>query len=322
MKLIVTIDTEEDNWNRYSATDNPVENIQRIPALQQLFDEFNVLPTYLVTYPVATNPKSVAILKRILENGKCEIGMHCHPWNTPPFNENDVIRNQNTMLCNLPEPLVQEKLYVLNDVICKNFGIMPVSFRAGRWGFGPGVAHSLCQLGYRVDSSVTPFVNWEYCHGPDFSSFGPELFRFGPEGLSNKNKRGPLLQVPATVGFLQANYHFCRYLMKATDNKLSKIFHLRGVLNRIGLLNQVWLSPEMTDDNSMIRLASRMHTKKYLCINMSFHSTTLIEGLNPFVKSIDEKHDFLKKIKKFLTFIRGSGWKSQTLEQFEKTFSF
>lgn len=83
MKLIITIDTEEDNWSRYSATDNPVENIERIVPLQQLFDEFGVRPTYLVDYPVATNPKSVSVFKRILEEGKYEIGMHCHPWNTP-----------------------------------------------------------------------------------------------------------------------------------------------------------------------------------------------------------------------------------------------
>ena len=30
MKLIVTIDTEEDNWAHYSATNNPVSNIERI----------------------------------------------------------------------------------------------------------------------------------------------------------------------------------------------------------------------------------------------------------------------------------------------------
>ena len=65
-KLVVTIDTEEDSWNPYSAEENTVKNVERIIPLQKLFDEYGVTPTYMVTYPVATNPRSVAILKRIL----------------------------------------------------------------------------------------------------------------------------------------------------------------------------------------------------------------------------------------------------------------
>jgi len=99
MHLVVTIDTEEDNWGQYSADSFSIENIKKIPALQEMFDEFSVVPTYLVTYPVATNRESVEILKDILQRGKCEIGMHCHPWSTPPFDEE---RNSfNSMLCNL-----------------------------------------------------------------------------------------------------------------------------------------------------------------------------------------------------------------------------
>ena len=68
MFLVITIDAEEDNWSRYSATDNPVSNIERLIPLQQLFDEFGIRPTYLVSYPVATNPRSVEILKTILKS--------------------------------------------------------------------------------------------------------------------------------------------------------------------------------------------------------------------------------------------------------------
>ena len=171
MKLVVTVDTEEDNWGRYSAMDNPVHNIDKIVSLQKIFDQYAVKPTYLITYPVATNPRSVAILKRILEQGKCEIGTHCHPWNTPPFNADAVIHEKDTMLCNLPEKLILEKLTTLHEAIIKNFNYQPVSFRAGRWGFGPSVARVLEKMDYRVDSSVTPFVNWDQYYGPDFSSF-------------------------------------------------------------------------------------------------------------------------------------------------------
>ena len=117
MYLIVTIDTEEDNWGEYYLPEYSLRNIEEIPKLQDLFNEFNVKPTYLITYPVATNERAVFILKRILDEGKCEIGNHCHPWNTPPFEEE---RNKfNSMLCNLPMELQYKKIKVLHDL--KNF---------------------------------------------------------------------------------------------------------------------------------------------------------------------------------------------------------
>jgi len=61
MKLVVTIDTEEDNWGDYSPNGYTLENITYIPELQDLFDEYRVLPTYLVTYSVATDPQSSTI---------------------------------------------------------------------------------------------------------------------------------------------------------------------------------------------------------------------------------------------------------------------
>lgn len=42
MKLVVTIDTEEDTWGKYLPDGYTLENIRRIPALQDLFDEFSV----------------------------------------------------------------------------------------------------------------------------------------------------------------------------------------------------------------------------------------------------------------------------------------
>lgn len=317
MKLIITIDTEEDNWAAYSTTVNPVENIERIVPLQQLFDEFGVTPTYLVTYPVATNPRSVAILKGILDAGKCEIGMHCHPWNTPPIVAEAKITRHDSMLCNLPEELQYQKLAHLHETIFKNFGIVPVSSRVGRWGFGPGVARSLCRLGCRVDTSVTPFVSWKSYQGPDYSEFGPVVFRFDAEGLSHRNGKGPLLQVPVTVGYLQQNFGMCNRLMRILDHRFAKKIHLLGVLDRFGLLNKVWLSPELANVDAMIKLSKRMKKNNYSCLNMMFHSTSLLGGLSPFVRTKESEREFFKKIRDFLVFTRETGLESQTLAQFE-----
>lgn len=49
MKLAITIDTEEDNWGSYNTTQYTTKNIERISKLQEVFDQFNVVPTYLVS---------------------------------------------------------------------------------------------------------------------------------------------------------------------------------------------------------------------------------------------------------------------------------
>jgi hypothetical protein len=53
----------------------------------------------------------------------------------------------------------------LHKAFVARFGVTPVSFRAGRWAFGPAVARSIQDLGYRVDSSVIPLVDWSVYEG-------------------------------------------------------------------------------------------------------------------------------------------------------------
>ncbi|MGH7411514.1 MAG: polysaccharide deacetylase family protein, partial [Candidatus Methylomirabilis sp.] len=133
MKLVVTIDTEEDNWGNFAASRSSLGNIERIPALQELFDHFAVTPTYLITYPVATDERAVSVLRAILQRGRCEIGAHCHPWNTPPLEEQ--ASGPNSMLCNLPGDLQYAKMKSLHETIRRHFGVAPLSFRSGRFGY-------------------------------------------------------------------------------------------------------------------------------------------------------------------------------------------
>ncbi|BHH86295.1 polysaccharide deacetylase family protein [Desulforhopalus sp. 52FAK] len=317
MYFIVTIDTEEDNWSKYSVNENPVSNIEKVISLQKLFDKYQIRPTYLITYPVATNTRSVEILKTIQDAGKCEIGMHCHPWNTPPFDKERIIQKEATMLCNLPEKLVLEKMKILHNTISKNFSAAPTSFRAGRWGFGPAVAKALVQLNFHVDSSVLPYVNWKNSHGPDYSDYSPSIFNFGSEGFV-KQRSGPLLEVPATVGFLQKNFSLCQKLTKSLDNSLAKITKTNSILEKLQLLNKVWLSPEKDDPKEIVKLARRMAKSKYQCINLFFHSTSLKAGLSPFVKKFEDEITLMKNIESFLSTAQQESWESVTLTEFSK----
>ena len=114
MKLVVTVDVEEDQWGIIPPHYATVQNVYRLPWLQKLLHEFGIIPTYLLTHPVVSDPRAVAILREIMEGGGCEIGMHCHPWNTPPYEES--LNKRNSMLCNLPRALQFEKLQRLHTL--------------------------------------------------------------------------------------------------------------------------------------------------------------------------------------------------------------
>ena len=87
VKLVVTVDVEEDQWGIVPHCHATARNVYRLPTLQKLLNEFGIVPTYLLTYPVVRDPHAVGILREIFDAGECEIGTHCHPWNTPPYEE-------------------------------------------------------------------------------------------------------------------------------------------------------------------------------------------------------------------------------------------
>jgi hypothetical protein len=311
MKLVITVDTEEDNWGSYSPTGHTLDNIERVPVLQELFDEFDAKPTYLITYPVAVDCRASSILRSILDRGRCEIGAHCHPWNTPPFEEH--MSKRNSMLCNLPSDLQYKKLKVLDSAIQEHLGIKPISFRAGRWGYSQAVAVNLDRLGYKIDTSVTPYTSWVEDHGPNFSESSPEAYKFSSDSIFRPAPTGPLLEIPATIGYLQTDFAMCTRILKSFSHRPMRYLRLTGMLSRLRLIRKVWLSPEMSDCKAMIRLARRMRWNRYDVINLFFHSPSLKAGLSPFVKSRRDELIFLDRIRYFLDYAHKAGVESITL---------
>ena len=175
--FLVTVDTEEDNWGEYACRRPTVENLRELPAFQSLCERHGIRPTYLINYPVVTSDLGQGILDE-LRARKAGFGAHCHPWNTPPVEEQ--VGPSASFLSNLPAALVQQKLERLTEAITSAVGERPTCFRAGRWGVGPGVTTALHSLGYRIDSSVCPFVDWAPEGGPDHSRYPRTAYRFHP----------------------------------------------------------------------------------------------------------------------------------------------
>jgi hypothetical protein len=153
--LLVAIDTEGDNqWDLGARQHQTFDNIYAIGRLHDFFARHGVRPTYVVTHPVATDPRSAESLRALVERGDCEIGAHHHAWETPPCSPEDVARHPYAL--SLPLEQFDAQLASLTAAITGAFGQAPVSYRSGRFGFSAAHVSSLERQGYLVDSSVAP----------------------------------------------------------------------------------------------------------------------------------------------------------------------
>jgi hypothetical protein len=217
------------------------------------------------------------------------------------------------MLCNLPDALIREKLSGLHALIGERLGITPRCFRAGRWGFSGSVAATLVSLGYDVDTSVSPLVDWSADAGPDYRAAPATAYRLRPAAPLEPAPAGELVEIPATVGFLRGTparrMRFREWALRPVPRRLRMV----GVLERLGIATLRWLSPEGATGSEMIRLARTLVASGARFLNMSFHSPTLVPGLTPFVRTSRDRQRFLGHVEQFLAFARGSGFRFEPL---------
>ena len=132
--LLVGIDTEGDNqWDLKAREHQTFENIYALPKLHSLFGRHGVRPTYVVTWPVASDERSQQVLRFLLLRGDCEIGAHHHAWETPPCTAEDVRAHRYASTLGLDQ--FEAQLAELTAAIARAVGTPPVSYRSGRFGF-------------------------------------------------------------------------------------------------------------------------------------------------------------------------------------------
>src|SRR5437763_1479209 len=225
--LIVSVDTEEDNW-RPCRDGVTIENIRELPRLDALFQRLGVRATYFTTYQVAIRDWAAATLRQ-LRGGGAEIGAHLHPWNTPPLDEPFLPRN--SMLKNLPSSLQVAKLKSLTAALQKVIGTQPLAFRAGRYGLGRDTVRALIRCGYRVDSSVTPFVSWEaFDDGPTFVGAPLDMYRLGGGGdVRTPEPGGALMELPMSIGYSRLPFGVWGSVNRLLTARPRRALHLRGL---------------------------------------------------------------------------------------------
>jgi hypothetical protein len=319
--LLVTIDTEEEGLWRgsYRKSGNTVANLRGIPWFQTLCDSLEILPTYLVDSPVVADPDGSDLLRAYQQEGRAEVGAHLHPWCTAPFEEEVCPRN--SWLQNLPQDLQRRKLQTLTDEITRVFGRPPTSFRAGRYGLGTFAATVLAEMGYLVDSSVIPFTNYSGQAGPDYSAADWKPYRVSPANLLAADPAGRLLELPVSVGFNSNDFQrtWSRHRRFATG--LPRHLKLNGVLDRLRIGQRIKLSPEQASTGEMQTLIRRSLRQGAECLVLMFHSSSLVEGLSPYVSDSERFEQFRQRLTEILTYWRRTlGFPAPTMSEFASSW--
>lgn len=290
-RFLLTVDTEEEfDWDKPLTRDtHGVEHVGRLAKFQEFCEHEKIVPVYLVDWPIANSRMAAEILREPLAKGRAEIGVQLHPWVNPPFDEE--VTPANSFAGNLPRPLEDSKIKRLRDKIVSNFGVVPLIYRAGRYGAGVNTAELLAEHGIAIDSSVRPKFDYSSQGGPDY--------RQHPVHPYWVDDAHTLLELPLTTSFWgmlrrQGDYIYPR---------LWRMPSMRGLLSRLGVLERVPLTPEGVSVDEAIRGIDIALDDGAPLLVFSFHSPSLRPGDTPYVRTeddLDKLYDWWRRVFSYL----------------------
>lgn len=279
-RFLLTVDTEEEfDWSRpLQRSGHTVQSVPSIARFQQFCEEHGVVPVYLIDWPIAECPQAAEVLRDPVAAGRAEVGVQLHPWVNPPFEEE--VTPINSYAGNLPEPLERGKFGQLRDLIAKNFGAAPLTYRAGRYGVGPNSLPILTDHGMRIDSSVRARF--------DYSASGGPNFRDHPVRPYWLDRAAGLIEIPLTTVFWGPLRQQAHWLYP----RMWRIPRLRGALARLGLMERIPLTPEGVTVEEALRGIDIAIDEDLPILNFSFHSPSLAPGYTPYVRDADDLEAF------------------------------
>jgi len=290
--LVVVVDTEEEFlWGGGFRRENTsVRAMAGIPRVQALLEEYGIRPTYVIDYPVATQPDGYGALREFHAAGKAVIGAHLHPWVNPPFEEEPCDRA--SYACNLGADLEARKLRALTDAIEATMGERPVIYKAGRYGVGPATTEILEDLGYEIDLSIAPRMDLRLDGGgPDFMAIRPEPYWFG--------ERRRLLEIPVTAEFVGGLARWGAFFRRLADSPAGRRLRLQGLLGRTGALHRLRISPEGMDTAQHLRLTRALLRRGVRVFTFSFHSPSVSPGYTPYVRTPADLERMLGRFRRY-----------------------
>jgi len=274
--FIITIDTESDNqWD--SSHGQSTKNAKFIPRFQELCEKYEFKPVYLIDYSMGQDPFLIDYLKDCNRRNTCEIGMHLHAWDTPPYHELDRCTNARPYLIEYPLTVMREKVKHIHDLLSHNFECKIVSHRAGRWIINEEYIEILSNLGYKVDCSITPGIDWTHSAGGrgggiDYSHELDQVHYY---------RDSLILEVPMTL----KRVHKLQMPQRAIDLVKEPVKFIKG--------RYWWLRPALSN-NDMMREVLRGRQQNYAEFMM--HSSEMMPGGSPYFRTREDIENLYRNI--------------------------
>lgn len=298
INLIISIDTECDKdilWNiphpiTYRNTEYGIQE-----RLTPLFEAFQLKPTYLLSPEIIRHQASVDVLKNLKH---AELGTHLHIEFIEP-DRIDQPHDTHGYQGALPLPLEKAKLQNLTQLFESTFGYRPTSFRAGRFGTSANTFNILQELGYKVDSSITPFKTLHFDqHRINNWGFYPWPFRIPNTTLT---------QIPVSIinpGYMKLP----TFLLKQLSDQDSLV---KKVLRKLGIRGTTyWLRPMRHAPEELIQIAEMIiqATPKTITptLNIMFHSNEILPMTSPYCKTAEDVDYFISSLQQLFMYLHQS----------------
>ncbi len=294
--FIVTVDTEGDNlWDWKPGKEITTENTLYIPRFQELCEKYGFMPVYLTNYEMAKDDRFVAYAGQKAKEGKCEIGMHLHAWNTPPEYVLEDRFGGNPYITEYPAEIIEQKVVTMMNLLQDRFEQPIVSHRSGRWATNDIYFEALVKNGIRVDCSVTPELNLSKipgysCHcGNDYSKAPKGIYEIYPG----------LLEVPMTT-------------------KRVRCCKAGNLPHRIKALlwgAEMWLRPILDSAAYMQTLTQRVIREDGGdCLEFMVHSSELMPGASPYFKTKEDIENMYVILENYFVYVSSLGYTGCTLQ--------
>jgi hypothetical protein len=201
-----------------------------------------------------------------------------------------------SFLGNLDPDQQEAKLVTQIAAFVACFGTRPKIYRAGRYGLSPATPGLLEKHGFTVDTSIAPRTNFTADGGPDYTRFGAEMFWFG--------RQRSLLELPLCRDIVGWGGRLGPHLYRFVGARSDSHSWLTAALARSRFAERITLSPEGNEGAAMRRLVRGLHRRsadsQLGVFSLSFHSSSLQVGRNPYVRSQADLHDFYDRLSEML----------------------
>ena len=294
--FIITVDTEGDNlWSYTKGSEVQTQNAFFIPRFQDLCEKYGFKPVYLTNYEMINSFDYVEYIKPKVLAGKCEVGIHVHGWNNPPFYDLNGKYEGNAFLVEYPDHIMEEKFKLTYDLIAKAIGKRPRSHRAGRWVMDKRYFKLLEKYDISIDCSFTPSVSWIKTKG-ESRNFGCDYTHVP----CKTHNIGNVLEVPMSI---------------IKSRRIFNYSNIKSIVRQILRGKNIWLRPASSSLREMKWLVkSDPNQDNY--VEFMVHSSELMPGGSPYFKTKEDIDKLFSTMDELFAYAVSKGFIGCTLEEF------